>query len=295
MIIACPACSTRYVVPDSAIGAEGRTVRCARCRHSWFQAGPELPPREEVSQPAAAAQPAAAPPPPTPPPAAPPVEPPAVSEPVAEPIEGPDPALDPASPASGGDHAAPDADRDPSAESEASSPPPAFAAPRAEQDVEEFVSMLSSFEHEPPFRPRRNPARLWTVAAVTFALAVAALIGAVSYFGMPDWLPVARPTFGAAPSDLALSFPPERQDRRTLPNGTEYFGASGTVTNVGKDVRTVPPILIVLRDGKDRIVYTWNVTPPKETLAPGESVTINEAVTDVPKDAKIAEIGWKPD
>lgn len=294
MIIACPACSTRYVVPDSAIGAEGRTVRCARCRHSWFQTGPELPPRED----------------------APPVTRPA-DEPIAERAQAPTsteqptaaveaaPAAEaPPAPSSPGDDpamadAAGDQPAEPSMaraeDSGAASPPPAFAAPQVERDVEEFVSMASSFEHEPPFRPRRNPARLWTAAAVTFALAVAALIGAVSYFGMPDWLPVARPTFGAAPSDLALSFPPERQDRRTLPNGTEYFGASGTVTNVGKEVRSVPPILIVLRDGKDRIVYTWNVTPPKDTLAPGESVTINEAVTDVPKDAKIAEIGWKPD
>ena len=42
MIIQCPACATRYVVPDTAIGVEGRTVRCAKCRHSWFQDGPEL-------------------------------------------------------------------------------------------------------------------------------------------------------------------------------------------------------------------------------------------------------------
>ena len=41
MIIACPACATRYVVPDSAIGIEGRTVRCAKCKHSWFQDGPD--------------------------------------------------------------------------------------------------------------------------------------------------------------------------------------------------------------------------------------------------------------
>ena len=40
MIIACPACATRYVVPDSAIGIDGRTVRCAKCKHSWFQDGP---------------------------------------------------------------------------------------------------------------------------------------------------------------------------------------------------------------------------------------------------------------
>jgi hypothetical protein len=56
----------------------------------------------------------------------------------------------------------------------------------------------------------------------------------------------------------------------------------------------VPPILIVLRDGRDRIVYTWEVASPKPALAPGESVSINEAVTDVPRSATVAEIGWKP-
>jgi predicted Zn finger-like uncharacterized protein len=37
MILQCSKCNARYLVPDSAIGASGRTVRCARCSHSWFE------------------------------------------------------------------------------------------------------------------------------------------------------------------------------------------------------------------------------------------------------------------
>lgn len=152
----------------------------------------------------------------------------------------------------------------------------------------------SSFEFEPPFRPRRNRAKMWMMAAVLFAIVALGAAGAVAYYGLPDWMPVSRPTFAAAQPDLVLDFPPERQDRRTLPNGTEFFGASGTVTNIGDTRQTVPTILIVLRDSRERIVYSWEVAPPKRELGPGESVSINEAVTDVPKSAIAAEIGWKP-
>ena len=157
-----------------------------------------------------------------------------------------------------------------------------------------FDDAPSSFEHAPPFRPRRNLLKLYTIAAAVFAVVAFAAIGAVAWYGLPDWAPLSRQTFAEAQPDLVLEFPPNRQDRRTLPNGTEFFGASGKVTNVGKERRAVPQILIILRDSHNRIVYSWDVIPPKRQLAPGESVTINEAVTDVPRSAKVAEIGWKP-
>ena len=178
--------------------------------------------------------------------------------------------------------------------------PPAFAdeasgysAPAEDRSWDEDDS-YSSFAHEPPFRPRLNTLKLWTWAAAAFAVVSLAAIGAVAWYGLPDWMPLARQTFAEAQPDLVLDFPANRQDRRTLPNGTEFFGASGTVTNVGRARRTVPTILIVLRDARERIVYSWEVAPAKRQLAPGESVSVNEAVTDVPKSAMIAEIGWKP-
>ena len=91
-----------------------------------------------------------------------------------------------------------------------------------------------------------------------------------------------------------LQSPVEQQERRTLPNGTEFFGARIIVKNTARETRPIPPILIVLRDQRERQVYSWVVQPPQSSLAPGEDLTINEAVTDVPKSAVFADVGWAP-
>ena len=44
MILTCPSCDTRYSVDGSKFPAAGRTVRCAKCGHSWHQPGPEPEP-----------------------------------------------------------------------------------------------------------------------------------------------------------------------------------------------------------------------------------------------------------
>lgn len=41
MIITCPSCATRYKVPEAALGAEGRVVRCKSCAHEWHAAADE--------------------------------------------------------------------------------------------------------------------------------------------------------------------------------------------------------------------------------------------------------------
>lgn len=265
MIISCPACATRYVVPDSAVGVDGRTVRCAKCRHSWFQDGPVL-----ELQPGQADTPVQTP-------AAPPPAPVAEHEAETVSVADSEPVPDPAP--------------QPLRRNEDFVPPPPYVEPMAST----YADDQSSFAHEPPFRPRRNPAKMWTMAAVLFAVMSMGAIGATAWYGLPDWLPFARPTFAEDQPGLVLEFPAKRQERRQLPDGSYYFSVNGTITNVGRKERSVPSVLVVLRGERDRIVYSRELVPSQRVLAPGESVDINEALTDVPRSAKIVtEIGWKP-
>ena len=56
MIVSCPECGARYRLADDAIPADGRAMRCASCKHRWFELGPEEP----VVVPGAPREPAAA-------------------------------------------------------------------------------------------------------------------------------------------------------------------------------------------------------------------------------------------
>ncbi|WP_420548267.1 MJ0042-type zinc finger domain-containing protein [Curvivirga sp.] len=84
MILACPNCSTKFRVPDNAIGPQGRVVKCAKCAHSWKattdDAVADAPakkvsakrPTKRVVKKAASKRPVAAAPRPAPPPPPPP-------------------------------------------------------------------------------------------------------------------------------------------------------------------------------------------------------------------------------
>jgi predicted Zn finger-like uncharacterized protein len=237
MILECSQCRTRYLVPDSAIGADGRTVRCASCKHSWFQA------------------------------------------PVA--------ALDLTTRA-----AASDGPVTPAPKVEAEAPKPRVFDDASISATNTGPSPdYDPFATQPPFKPRRNPARKWTAAAFVAGFSMLLGTGAILYSGAPGLAAQLGLGLGAE-VETPLVFTDKNVELKPQTNGSELFIISGKVANPTSDKQHVPDIRIELKDEQDRLVYSWRVTPQLRELGPKQTIEFNSAQLDPPRSARSARLSF---
>jgi predicted Zn finger-like uncharacterized protein len=298
MLIVCPSCATSYMIDPSSLGAAGRTVRCARCKATWFaspkkQQAPELNAfADEViaeAQAQSGAPPAAArtaePPPPPPPPAAADddfgVEP---ETPIPESAPAPSPAVEVPMPEIA---AAPE----PVAVADAPSlvppieQPPLPDAASAEIDADDVESYAARRERMKARRKQSRRSTRWTaILLVLFSMNVA-LIGARDE--VVRYLPQTASLFAAIglPVNLRhLKFENVRISKDTQDNVNILIVDGNIVSTASKPV-AVPRLRFAARNATGQEVYTWTALPSKSILGPGETLDFHSRLASPPPDA----------
>lgn len=269
MILTCPACQTSYTVKDGAVPVQGRTVRCAACKHSWHQPG------EEVA-----------------------VTPPPIAEPeaaladdthfsdtgtgapaVSDPEDAPSLAGDTVSIPAG----VPDGDEGAMAEPISTSEAVAESEPTA-------VAEDSGWNDAPYADEDAGPRRKGPLIILALVLFVAVLAAAAYFLAPSEWM--ARAGLAEASANSPLKLMVTSQDRQHVGDGNDLFSLSGRVINPTDQTELVPPLRAELANGAGKIVYTWTIPPPAARLAPQASASFNAAELGVPANAKYLTLRW---
>ncbi len=266
MILTCPNCGTQYVVKDGAIPPQGRQVRCAACKHSWHQEAEASTAEEEQAAVPAESEP----------------QPEEQEESIAEatliePRTGPEAeerayeeALVEDEPEAADELAA---DVEPV---EAAEVQPATTDWREPPQAEAADDEFSPFPSVDEAGPRRRSAFF----PILLLLIVVAAVAATFWFvAPPEWK--ARLGVGSA-GESPLALVTTHMDRQRLESGNELLTVTGRVINPTSKAQQVPPLQAQLRTRTGRVVYSWTIAPPAQTLAPGASASFNSAEVNVP-------------
>lgn len=294
MRIACPSCTTTYVVERSSLGARGRPVRCVRCRTVWFV---NAPADDGTSMAALAAEaatgwsrlPREAPhPEPEPPP--PPSRRAEADAPATVPAPAPLPAL-PAAPTA----LAPLAEAPPLVPDPAT-PSAALPAPSAEPDVIEIevkegpdIEALAARRWQAKQVQRKRQkrgSRKLPLVLLCLGGAVAALIGFRA--NIVRIAPQAASLYAAIgmPVNLrGLAFT-NLKAATEVSDGVTVLLLEGSIVNTLDKPLDVPRLRFSVRNANGSELYSWTALPDRSILGGKEEQPFRTRLASPPADAR---------
>ncbi len=293
MLIICPNCETSYDVSAASLGAQGRTVRCVRCRQTWFATPPAEPSAESAATVSAAAasaryaEGAAA----------------AAAEPSAEDAFGQatpaaeedevDPNL--AARAAERTHATFDEPPSPSLEEALASfdaPPlaPAAEPPRpapGRNDPNDIESIAARRARRQKYNPPPREIRPGITLLVALLLAANGAILLWRY-DIVRSMPQTASLFAkiGLPVNLrGVAFTDVTTTKETH-EGVTVLVVNGTIANNTREPHEVPRIRFALRNAAGGDVYTWTTLPERGSLGAGESEAFQTRLASPPAEGR---------
>jgi predicted Zn finger-like uncharacterized protein len=296
MLIVCPNCGTSYMVDPAALGSGGRTVRCARCKTTWFAGWEKQAPTVSafvdgvIAEAEAQAAPDSAQPPSPEPPAAPAAADDFGSEP-AEPTTAEPEAASAPTEAGGGDDAGAPAEVPVAVEEAPSLVPPLEHEPLpgaepAEGDSDDIETYAARRQRLQSRRKQARRSSRWTaVVLVLFAVNVA-LIGARNE--VVRYLPQTASLFAAIglPVNLRHLTFENVQISKELQDGVNILVVKGEIVSAADKPVTVPRLRFAARDAAGQEIYVWTALPSRSILGPGERLAFNSRLASPPAEAK---------
>jgi len=293
MLIVCPSCATSYMIDPTAMPPSGRTVRCARCKTTWFAGGPKSDVTTFVDSVIAEAEAQSTAPLPPVPSAVDrgPTQPP---EPVGDDFGGEPETMSSAGESRPIDHDSPSVEaalNEINAMPATDSPPLVPPLPQTRfienpvAETEEVESFTARRERLRARRENKRRSSRWTAIILVLVAFNVALIGARNE--VVRYLPQTASLFAAIglPVNLRnLKFENVKISRDT-DNGVDTLIVDGTIVSNGNSSTEVPRLRFSVRNVAGQEIYTWTAMPARGILEAGERLDFHSRLASPPADA----------
>jgi len=287
MLIVCPTCATTYQIQLATLGAAGRSVRCTKCKNTWFATPDSVIDEATLATASAVASPPAAPKAAAKPPA---------------PHEQTDEELAAAwgSEAMSGDVIPPDngAGEGENALVIANAPPlvptdhtETGAAKFDPGEPEEIETIATRRARQASIdrKNRRTPLQqLLSLPTLIVVLLVILAIVLQTRVAMVRNFPQTASLFAAIglPVNLrGLIFENVKSSGEFL-DGVTVMVVQGTIVNLTGKALEVPRLRFALRSASGHEVYAWTALPTRTMLSPGEELPFRSRLASPPPDGR---------